>query len=196
MKNERIVNKIIQIIILFIILIFAYITWEIISFSIAKIMEASPNVFAPLIGAMATIIGAVTAVIITQHQTKQREIEEAHRQKKTEIYKEFIETILGVLASKNTNFSIEGLSNEELINYLFTYKTEILLWGSPKVIRAQLEFEAVSRSGGNPLVAIDKVYRSIREDIGLTNKRLNDLDLVKLFLIDPEELDEISRQCS
>lgn len=193
MKKERIFDKTIQIATLSIVLAFVYVAWEVISFSITKIMEASPNVFAPLVGAMATIIGAVTAVIITQHQTKKREIEEAHRQKKTEIYKKFLETVLGLIASKNENLTLEGPSDKELVNYLFLYKTEILLWGSPKVIKAQLEFEAISRSGGNSLVAVDKVYRAIRADIGLTNQGLNDLDLIKLFLTDPEELDKISR---
>ena len=46
--------------------------------------------------------------------------------------------------------------------------------GAPKVINAHLKFDKVSRSGGNVLYAVDELYRAIREDIGLSNKGLNE----------------------
>lgn len=76
-------TKIVRVIISLIIVIAAtYLIWEIVSFSIVKITLASPNVFASIMGAIATISGAIAAVIITQYQTKKREIEEAHREKR------------------------------------------------------------------------------------------------------------------
>lgn len=74
---------------------------------------------------------------------------------------------------------------------MVNFKTEILLWGSPKVIKAQLEFEKISGAGGDVFVAVNDLYKAIREDIGLSNAGLNDLELVKLFLKNPDELDEI-----
>lgn len=193
-------TKIVRVIISLIIVIAAtYLIWEIVSFSIVKITLASPNVFASIIGAIATISGAIAAVIITQYQTKKREIEEAHREKKVEIYKKFLEAIQGVIARENKNITIKGLSEQELVDYLFCHKTEILLWGSPKVIKAQLQFEATTRSHGDTLLlltAMDNIYRAIREDIGLSNKGLNKFDLIKLYLNDPDELDKKLSQIS
>lgn len=74
----------------------------------------------------------------------------------------------------------------ELINYLFRYKSEILLWGSPRVIKAQIEFEAVSGNGNGDVKAlfkaVNEMYLAIREDIGLSNSGLTNLELVKLYL--------------
>ena len=41
------------------------------------------EVLAALIGAMATVLAGITAVIISQKQSKQRDIDESHRSKKS-----------------------------------------------------------------------------------------------------------------
>ncbi len=38
-------------------------------------------------------------------------------------------------------------------------------------------------------MAVNNLYKAIREDIGLSNAGLNNLELIKLFLKDPDELD-------
>ena len=149
------------------------------------------EVLVALIGAMATVFVGIAAAIISHKQSKQRDIDESHRPKKVEIYKTFLDAVSGVMASENKNVSKNGLSNQELIDYLVEFKTDILLWGSPKVISKQLEFEKVSRKGGNVISAVDNLYKAIREDIGLSNKGLNNHELVKMYLSNPEELDSI-----
>lgn len=97
-----------------------------------------------------------------------------------------------MIAGQNDQISIEAPTEQELIDYLLNFKSEILLWGSPKVIKAQLNFEKISKSGGNDIfIAMNNLYRAIREDIGLSNSGLDNLELVKIFLKDPEELDEM-----
>ena len=78
----------------------------------------------------------------------------------------------------------------ELANFMVEYKREILLWGAPKVIKAQLQYETVAASGGNVFLAMDNLYRAIRDDIGLSNNGLAQFDLIKLFLKDAHLMDE------
>ncbi len=40
------------------------------------------------------------------------------------------------------------------------------------------------------LVAVNDIYKAMREDIGLSNSGLNNNKLIKLFLLDPKEMDE------
>lgn len=40
-------------------------------------------------------------------------------------------------------------------------------------------------------MAVDNLYKAICEDIGLSNSGLNNLELIKIFLKDPSELDKI-----
>ena len=181
-KQNRIQSVIgIIILVFFILLIFLF---------IKSLINADPKISTPVIAGMFTIFGGIATVMITQKQTKMREIEEAHREKKIEIYKEFINIATDLLGAKNKNLEIQALSEKDLIVFMLKYKREILLWGSPEVIKAQLEFEKLAEEGSALLViAMNKLYKAMREDIGLSNSGLNNNELIKLFLTDPDELD-------
>jgi len=167
-----------------------YCAWRVILFFVKIMQQINTSVAAAIIGAMATITAGIVAVIITQRQTKLREIAEAHREKKVEIYDKFLTIIIRILKSTNENIKAEPISEEELILLLVDFKREILLWGSPQVIKAQLHYESVAGNTRMMFHAVDQLYRAIREDIGLSNKGLQPLDLFKLFLKDPHEVEE------
>lgn len=171
---------------------FLYIIWRGISFFIDSLISTNSKISAVIIGAMTTILVGITVTIITQRQIKLREIAEAHRKKKVEIYQKFISIVSLLIVSKNDQVTMKAPTEQELIDYMVNFQTDILLWGSPKVIKAQLEFKRVSAgSGGNILMAVNNLYKAIREDIGLSNTGLNNLELVKLYLKDPSELDKL-----
>jgi hypothetical protein len=165
--------------------------WLVISFFINILAAVDPRISAGIIGAMITAFVGLAAMIITQRQIKMREIDESHRTKKVEIYQKFIGTVTSMIAGQNGTLTIKSPTEQELADSLFSYKTEILLWGSPKVIKAQLEFERTATLGGNSLKSVDNLYKAIREDIGLSNAGLNNLEFIKLFLIDPDEVDRV-----
>jgi hypothetical protein len=165
-----------------------YILWLVVSFFITSLTSADPTISAAIIGAMATIFVSIIAVIITQRKIKLRGVEEAHREKKVEIYQKFLGITTSLIVGKNEQVTIEEPTDQELIDYLVRFKTEILLWGSPKVIKSQLEFQRIFGSGGDVLMAVNNLYKAIREDIGLSNAGLNNLELIEIFLKDPDEL--------
>lgn len=170
----------------------SYLLWKVASFFYFALEQSSAQTVAAIIGGMVTVIGGIAAVVITQRQTKQREIDEAHRGKKIEIYKNFIDMAANALAAANEKLDIEPLSENELNAKILQFNNDILLWGSPKVIKAYLNFRATSGSidtKQNILVAINEIYKMMREDIGLSNKELNNNELIKIFLTDPYELD-------
>ena len=169
-----------------------YVLYATLSFFYSALEQSSAQTVATIIGGMITVIGGIAAVVITQKQTKQREIDEAHREKKIEIYKNFIDMALNALASENENLNVQRLSQQELATKIMHFRSDILLWGSPKVIKAYLNFMAISQdtSGSqNILVAVNEIYKTMREDIGLSNESLNNNELIKILLLDPSELD-------
>lgn len=186
---SRIKNAISALFGLLIIAGFLYAGYHIAIETLVLLSNLKDEVLAALIGAMATVLVGVTATIISQKQSKQRDIEESHRSKKVEIYKGYLDAVAGLIARENENVSKEGMTNQELVDYLLEFKTDILLWGSPKVIKRQLAFQEASKDGGDVIIAVDNLYRAIREDIGLSNKGLNRHELIKLSLSDPGEID-------
>ncbi|ALM54595.1 hypothetical protein AR456_08150 [Halomonas huangheensis] len=159
---------------------------------LAFLESANPSVSAAVVGSMATVLVGVGGALYTQAQIKKREIEEAHRARKVELYKGFLDMVAKMTAENNEDVSLEPPSPQELVDFMLELKTNIVLWGSPKVINAQLNFQKVSESGGNVLFAVDELYKAIREDIGLSNRGLNKRQLVKMYLRDPSELDAMS----
>lgn len=190
MKKKQVIHILIS---LAIIVAAAYGFWHLVSFFARKLAEINPSVSAAIIGSMATVFVGIAAVIITQRQTKARELEDAHRTRKVEIYNNFLTIVTKVIKSMNDQLAAEQVSQTELANSLVDYKREILLWGAPKVIKAQLQYEAATATGGNVFLAMDNLYRAIREDIGLNNKGLAEFDLIKLFLKDAHLMDEFLR---
>lgn len=169
-----------------------YLAWLIVSRLFTFLESANPSVSAAIVGAMATVLVGISGALYTQNEIKKREIEDAHRSRKVEIYKEFLYLIPRIMAEGNSNVSIKPPSQQELVDFMIGFKTNVVLWGSPSVINAQLNFQRTSAEGGNVLVAADRLYKAIREDIGLSNRGLSNNQLVKMYLKNPDEIDALS----
>lgn len=169
-----------------------YLLWLVAARLLTFLESANPSVSAAIVGAMATVLVGVGGALYTQSQIKKREIEEAHRARKVEIYKEFLDIAARMMAEGNEKVSLKPPSQQELVDFLVGFKTNVVLWGSPKVINAQLNFQKVSSEGGHVLKAVDQLYKAIREDIGLSNRGLKRHQLVKMYLSNPDEMDEMS----
>ncbi|REH40322.1 hypothetical protein DFR26_0522 [Paraperlucidibaca baekdonensis] len=170
----------------------AYVLWLVVTQLLKFLNNANPSFSAAVVGAMATALVGLGGVLYTQAQIKRRDIEDAHRSRKVEIYKGFLDVVARVMAKDNKNVSLEPISDQDLVNFLVEFKSNIILWASPKVINAQLNFEKVSSSDGNSLIAVDQLYKAIREDIGLSNRGLDKHQLIKMYLNDPDEMDRAS----
>jgi hypothetical protein len=97
-----------------------------------------------------------------------------------------------MLSIENNDLSIKAPTEKELINILFQFKRDILLYGSPKVVKSQLKFMEIAQKNPNQVVrAVDNIYKAMREDIGLSNSGLNNYELIKMFVTDPDEIDKV-----
>ena len=142
--------------------------------------RANPPVAAAVIGLMATVGGGLVITSLTQVYTRNRDREEAHRAKKVEIYAQFVELVRRTVAQENEFLKEPPFQDGELVRELAKFKRDLILWGSPKVISTQLQFEIEASESGKALVAVNRLLLAIREDIGLTNRGLNNFELMKL----------------
>lgn len=140
----------------------------------------------PLITASIGLIG----IIYAQYQSKSRDIFEGHRSSKIETYRMFFNIVnLFMDASKNnTEIDITDKKIQKLMQEL---NENLILWASDEVLIAWKEFRTSSSSGQSAIINIDKVYRAIRKDLGHKDRKLKDLDLIKMNISDPESLDLI-----
>ena len=68
----------------------AYGVWVLAFKFTAAISQASPEVTAAIIGAMATVFGGIVVVVITQHNSRLQASEEAHRLKRLKFTKDLL----------------------------------------------------------------------------------------------------------
>ncbi len=61
------------------------------------LMSQESQVAAAIIAFSGTVIAGIATVVISQQRSKSREIAEAHRPKKIELYNSFITTMIGIL---------------------------------------------------------------------------------------------------
>ncbi|WP_155834378.1 hypothetical protein [Halotalea alkalilenta] len=146
--------------------------------------------------ALATIIAAfigLCGIIFSQWQSKKREISESHRENKIEVYQIFFDVVRELRDQQRMNSELS--TPEEIFE---NYKDQfdklndgIVLWSSPKVIKAWLKFKSHNSGPNNPediLIAVDNVYKAIRSDLGNSNFGLQHGDIIKMYLSDPNEL--------
>jgi hypothetical protein len=147
------------------------------------VQSLDASVAAALITASIGLIGLWYA----QWQSKTRDIAESHRASKIEVYKVFFD-----LVEKFQTNETGDINDENIPEWLKTdfqkLNRGLLLWASPGVITAYLNFRTVADSGGNILSAADTMYREIRKDLGNSNYQLKQGDLIRIGLKDPNEL--------
>jgi hypothetical protein len=167
--------------------------WEALAHFFGLLSAASPEVAAAVIGGMSTALVGIAAALFAHRSARIRASEDAHRVKKVEIYRGFLEIVARQMANENDKVNIKQLKESELIKFLVTFRSDIILWGSPSVINAFRNFNVQCQTGGISMFnAVDGLYRSIRHDIGLSNWGLESNALVKMYLSDPSELDALA----
>lgn len=158
--------------------IVGYLIFKIIELSFAFLQALNPTVGAAIVAAVATVMLG----IITQYLLKKRQLDDAHREKKIQIYEEFMKMAAAHLAQQNENLKQKKIPQEKIVEFFFKFKTDLILRGSTGVIRAMAKFESVSAESGDVLGSVDDIYRAMRKDVGLSNFGLKPKELVAVYL--------------
>lgn len=147
------------------------------------------QVLAAIVAAGGTVFGAVATVVYSQRRSKDRELAEAHRPQKVKVYDAFL--TMTVDEMKNAKKGKGVAITSRLIERMFSFKRDLLVWGSPRVIRAYRDFEASPEDEGAKLkiMRVDRILREIRADLGNSNRGLRKGALIQLFLT--EELKSV-----
>jgi hypothetical protein len=155
---------------------------------IGVLPQLDPNVASAIVAAFAGLV----VLVLGQIFNRNRQIAEAHRDKKVEVYAKFGQLLIDLQQATKQGKADELLKSDRVYNSIVDFNRDVLLWGSPSVIRAFLDYRVESNvTGPLVLVKMDRMLRAIRKDLGLSNWRLQQGDLVKLCLQDPTEFDKM-----
>jgi len=169
-----------------------YGVWYAVAAALSWIMSQESQVAAAVIAFSGTIIAGIGAVVIAQQRSKSREIAEAHRPKKIELYNSFITTMIGIIRKHKGSDSKALEGDKEIEEFFYKFTAEVVLWGSPGVLGHYATFRNLGQEKNPNIVLImDDIMQAMRKDLGLSNWGLSRGDLMKMFLTDPETLDKL-----
>ena len=146
---------------------------------LTNINSADPSVKAGLIG----LLGMFLVALITNYQTKKREIDARHFTERRKGYEQFVNLLFDFIESSKNN---KNLTEKEMLPQIILFKKALLIWGGPNIIKAWNQFEIKSSDKLPPekaLEEMEKILKEIRKDLGHDDSKLESGNLLGLFLI-------------
>lgn len=164
------------------------------------ISKLNPELTAATLGSLATVLGGMTGIILNQRSLSKREIAETQRAQKIKVYKNFMEDIIMKTLKHSSQDDLEEFVEEELQDTFYDFTGDLIAWGSSGFINAYEKFrEAGQEDVENPeviLLYLDDALRAMRKDLGHSDWTIQRGELIKLFLTDPEKVEEINESKS
>lgn len=144
-----------------------------------------PKVSAGLLTAATTVIVATLTVVLGKYFERKKDIKTHYREKKTEIYDEFLCEFFKLYYSDDN----KPEENTELVDFLREWQRKMILWGGQDVLLKYVDWMGHLKKG-NPdaktMFMMERFFLEIRKDLGHKNNKLIKGTLIHLILRNPE----------
>lgn len=133
--------------------------------------------------AVATVLVATLTVMLGRYYERKRELDALYRDKKTEIYDEFLKEFFAIFFGASEG---EAKGTEtDLVRFLREFTRKLVLWSGPEVIEAFVAWKdhlAKGTPDAQSIFLTEAFLRAIRNDLRHTNKGLRKGFFARLFL--------------
>lgn len=166
-----------------------YVLWLVVSIVFSWIMAQQLQNVAAIVTLAGTLVVCVFALIISQQIAKARDIAESRRPEKTEIYADFITTMVGLMRNQEGFGAILLEDSEKLEDFLTNSTTEVFMCGSSDVLRKYAvlsHYEEIPDP--DPILIMDDLVKAMRKDLGFSTWSLARGELMKILLADPKKV--------
>lgn len=122
---------------------------------------------AALVAGMVTVLVATLTIVVGKYFERKKELDALYRDKKTEIYDDFLKRFFQIFHSPGSDKS------EDLVAYLRDFSRKTLLWSGPEVVENFLAWKAYAASGkvdARMIFIIEDFILSIRRDLRHSNR--------------------------
>ena len=168
-----------------------YLLWQAVSFIFTWIMAQQLQTVAAIITFAGTLVLCVSALIISQQIAKACDVAESRRPEKTEIYTDFITTMVGLMRKQEGSGATFLEDSEKLEDFLTNSTTEVFMCGSPDVLRKYaLLSNYEDTPDPDPILIMDDLIKAMRKDLGFSTWSLARGELMKILLANPQKIKE------
>jgi len=138
---------------------------------------------AALVVAATTILVATVTVMIGRYYERRKELDALYRDKKTEIYDEFLKEFFGLFFGAG-EAKVEA-TEKDLAPFLREFTRKLVLWSGPEVIEAFVAWKDHLGKGepdAQSIFLTEAFLKAIRSDLRHSNNGLRRGFFAKLFL--------------
>lgn len=149
-----------------------------------RLLDAKVSV--AILTASTTVIVATLAVVLGKYIERKMDIEAHYREKKTEIYDEFLSEFFKVFYSDDKGGDDEGL---ELVDFLREWQRKMILWGGQEVLLKYIAWMGHLNKGipdAKTMFLMEEFFLEIRKDLGHKNSKLVRGTFIHLILQNSE----------
>lgn len=153
-----------------------------------------------LLGLLSTLLAAALANEFRRRQQLEQQLFEKKREAYSS-FNEIVNTLLGqARVGEGSQLAQQEDALAELLRALMETRQRLWTFGSSEVIRAYSDFQQVSfRQQGEDhaiVVLMADLILAMRKDMGLSNKGITALDVMRMFLRDADETYDTARSAA
>ena len=165
--------------------------WQFVHYILSLFGSIDSDIAVAIIATVIAGFASVFTVVYAQWRTKVREIAEAHRPQKVKVYGGYMELMFEILQQTKKKEPKKGevvtpkAIPDKHLDKMYSFRRDVILWASPGVISAYLEWESVGVHEPDVqvrLLAWDKLLREMRKDLGNSNWMLRPGQLMHMIL--------------
>jgi hypothetical protein len=171
MEQTKRTERIYALAALFLFILCALLIWWVVSSAWAKLSSIDTKLAVGLLTASTTIVVAALTVSLGRYLERKKEIEAHFREKKVEIYDEFLKEFFKLFGQDSANAPDE----QDLVSFLKEWQRKMILWGGAGVLSSYLKWKKHLGRGepnAQSLFLTDDFFKAIRKDLGLSNRGL------------------------
>jgi hypothetical protein len=138
---------------------------------------------AALVAGATTILVATATVMIGRYYERRKELDALYRDKKTEIYDEFLKEFFGLFFNAGSDGGES--THKDLVPFLREFTRKLVLWSGPEVIEAFVAWKDHLGKGvpdAQSIFLTEAFLKAIRDDLRHSNRGLRRGFFAKLFL--------------
>ncbi|AIT09151.1 hypothetical protein LO80_03650 [Candidatus Francisella endociliophora] len=143
-----------------------------------------PKVSISLLTGATTVIAATLAVVLGKYFERKRDIEAHYREKKIQIYDEFLCEFFKLFNSEYGNEESQGL-----VSFLREWQRKMILWGGQDVLSKYIawkEHMQKNKPNAKTMFMMEEFFLEIRKDLGHKNNKLVKGTFIYLILQNAE----------
>jgi hypothetical protein len=166
----------------------SYLVYELVNFFVELLKALDPNLAGGLVTASTTIFVSIIAITLGKYFERKKEVESHFREKKVQIYDEFLIEFYKLFSLEDENRDTEEKepkSDLDLVPLLRDWQRKIILWGGADVVSSYIKWMkhiSTNEPNAHSIFLTEDFFKALRKDIGLSSKGLIKGDLIHLIL--------------